>query len=309
MFFLPESAVSALPWGPVLLHQMVINFSGQIANLSGKGALMHALSLRSARRGALAAILLAFPFSFLHAADVLTWQQKEAFLAKAKIIKTKEAKKGVTGTFQVTLSDGTVTHDASVQTIDDSKQFFLNEIGFKDTYRFNIAAWKLARLLGIEDMVPPSVKRNYQAKNASFTWWIDNVQMDEEQRRAKNVTPPDENAWNEENNVMNVFDQLIYNMDRNQTNMIIDQDWHLWMIDHSRAFRVHKSLKDPGALTMIDRNMLAKLKLLDEPTLTKEFGRNVNKNEVRGLLARRDLIVKFFEAKGESALFDRPHRN
>ncbi len=126
---------------------------------------MHALYFRSARRGALAAILLAVPFSLLHAADALTWQQKEAFLTKAKIIKTKEAKKGVTGTFQVTLSDGTLTHDASVQTIDDCKQLFLNEIGFKDTYKFNIAAWKLARLLGIEDMVPPSVKRNYQGKN------------------------------------------------------------------------------------------------------------------------------------------------
>ncbi len=86
--------------------------------------------------------------------------------------------------------------------------------------------------------------------------------MDEEQRRAKNVKPPDENAWNEENNVMNVFDQLIYNMDRNQTNMLIDQDWHLWMIDHGRAFRVHKSLKDPSVLKMIDRNMLAKMKHL-----------------------------------------------
>lgn len=270
---------------------------------------MHALYFRSARRGALAAVLLTFSFGFLHAADTLTWQQKEAFLTKAKIIKTKEAKKGVTGTFQVTLSDGTLTHDASVQTIDDFKQFFLNEVGFKDTYRFDIAGWKLARLLGLEDMVPPSVKRTYQGKTGSFTWWIDNVQMDEEQRRAKNVKPPDENAWNEENHVMNVFDQLIYNMDRNQTNIQIDQDWHLWMIDHGRAFRAHKTLKDPGALKMIDRDMLAKMKLLDEPTLTKEFGRNVNKDEIRGLLARRDVIVKFFEAKGESALFDRPRRN
>ena len=60
---------------------------------------------------------------------------------------------------------------------------------------------------------------------------------------------------------------------------------------------------------MVDRDMLAKMKLLDEPMLTKEFGRNVSKDEIRGLLARRDLIVKFFEAKGESALFDRPPRN
>ena len=111
-------------------------------------------------RSALAAVLLVIPFSLLHAADALTPQQKEDFLTKAKITQSKEAKKGVTGTSRVTLTDGTVTHDASVQTIDESKQFFLNEIGFKDSYKFNIAGWKLARLVGIEDMVPPSVRRN-----------------------------------------------------------------------------------------------------------------------------------------------------
>jgi hypothetical protein len=260
-------------------------------------------------RLALAAVLLALPFSLLHAADALTATQKEEFLAKAKIERTKEAKKGVTGTFQVTLSDGTITHDASVQTIDESKQFFLNEIGFKDTYKFNIAGWKLAQLLGLDDMIPPSVKRSYSGKAASFTWWIDNIIMDETERRAKNAQPLDAEAWNQENNVMQVFDQLIYNMDRNQTNMLIDKDWHLWLIDHGRAFRMHKELKDASLLKSVDRSMLAKMKGLDEATLIKEFGRDVTKNEVQGLLARRDLIVKIFEAKGESALFDRPKRN
>lgn len=260
-------------------------------------------------RSALAAVLLVFPVSLLYAADALTSEQKEEFLAKAKITKSKEANKGTTGTLRITLSDGKLTHDASVQTIDDYQQFFLNEIGFKDTYKFDIAGWKLARLLGIDDMVPPSVRRTYQGKTASFTWWVDNVMMDEVERRAKNIQPPNPEAWNQENNVMQVFDQLIYNMDRNQTNMLIDQGWHLWLIDHSRAFRIHKSLKDPSVLKAIDRGMLAKMKTLDEATLTKEFQRELTKDEIRGLLARRDLIVELFEAKGESALFDRPRRN
>ena len=261
------------------------------------------------QRRLLAAMLLAFPFSALHAADALTWQQKEEFLTKAKIMQSKEAKKGVTGTSRVTLSDGTLTHDASVQTIDDYKVNFLNEIGFKDTYKDNIAAWRVARLVGIDDMVPPSVKRIFDGKSASFTWWIDNVAMDETERRAKNAQPPDPEAWNEENNVMQVFDQLIYNMDRNQTNMLIDTSWRLWLIDHSRSFRVHKTLKDANVLKSVDRNMLAKMKTLDEATLTKELGKDVSKDEVKGLLARRDLIVKIFESKGESALFSRPQRN
>jgi hypothetical protein len=265
--------------------------------------------MRMLPRSTLAAILLVIPFSLVHAADALTSQQKEEFLTKAKIKQSKEAKKGVTGTSRVTLTDGTITHDASVQTIDESKQFFLNEIGFKDSYKFNIAGWKLARLVGLDDMIPPSVSRTSAGKPASYTWWLDDVMMDEAERRAKNIQPPDADAWNLDNNIMQVFDQLIYNVDRNQTNMLIDQGWHLWLIDHSRSFRTSKTLKDPSVLKMIDRTMLAKMKALDEATLTRELGKDVTKTELQGLLARRDLIVKIFEAKGDSALFDRAKRN
>jgi hypothetical protein len=151
--------------------------------------------------------------------------------------------------------------------------------------------------------------RSFQGKSASFDWWIEDIVMDDEDRRAKNLQPPDADSWQKEVDVMQVFDQLIYNMDRNQTNILIDKDWRLWMIDHGRAFRVHKTLKDPSALKRIDRNLLAKMKALDEATLTKAVARVAGKEEVRGLLARRDLIVKFFEDKGAGALYDRPARN
>jgi hypothetical protein len=32
-----------------------------------------------------------------------------------------------------------------------------------------------------------------------------------------------------------MFDQLIANIDRNQGNLLYDRDWHLVLIDHSRA--------------------------------------------------------------------------
>ncbi|MBZ5634066.1 MAG: hypothetical protein LAO55_13165 [Acidobacteriia bacterium] len=204
--------------------------------------------MHKARRGAItAATVLVALFALaprsLRAADALTWQQKEEFLLKGKITKVQEAKKGVTGALRVTLTDGKLTHDAKVQTIDDYKQVFLNEANFKDTYKFNVAGWKLAQLLGLDDMIAPSVKRTYEGKSASFDWWIEDIVMDEEDRRAKNLQPPDADAWEKETDVMQVFDQLIYNMDRNQTNILIDKGWHIWLIDHGRGFRVHKSLK------------------------------------------------------------------
>ena len=247
------------------------------------------------------------------AAD-LTYEQKEAFLRTAKLMSAKPAKKGVTNSIRATLSDGKITHDAHVQTIDERKTLFqgaagTTEMNFRDTYQFNIAGWKLAHVLGIGDMVPVSVARSYKGTNGSFTWWIEDYMTDEEDRLGKKLQAPDQTAWAKEVNVMRVFDQLIYNTDSNATNLIYDTQWRAWFIDHTRAFRTQTKLQDVKMLSQCDRALLAKMKTLDQATLEKELKPYVNKEEVKGLLARRDLIVKFFEAKGESGLYDRPARH
>jgi hypothetical protein len=253
---------------------------------------------------------------YLHAADAssaLTLEQKEEFLRTAKIVKTYSVPKGITDTVRVTLSDGTITHDASVQRIDESKAVFKPDNGpaeynFKDTYQFNIAAWKLTRLLGIENMMPPYVDRRYEAKPASFSWWVDDAVMDENERTKRKAEAPDKAAFLQEWDLVHLFDQLICNKDRNGGNIVYDRQWHVWMIDHTRSFRTQKTLDNPKVLARCDRNLLAKMKALNEATLQKELGSHVSRDEIRGLLARRDAIVKIFEAKGDSALFERPAR-
>ena len=81
------------------------------------------------------------------------------------------------------------------------------------------------------------------------------------------------------------------------------------MIDFTRAFRAHKDIAQVKNLVQCDRALLAKMKALDEPTLRKELSPYVNGEEIKGLLARRDAIVKFFESKGPGALYDRPKRS
>lgn len=274
-------------------------------------------SRHTLRWAALGSLALAVPFGGipLRAQDpaTLTIEQKEEFLRTAKITAEKSAKKGITDTQRVTMSDGKLTHDASVQRIDDHKDVFqgqdgTSEFNFKDTWKFNVAAWKLARLLGIDDMMPPYVDRKFKGDSASYSWWVDNVMMDEEDRTKKSVTAPNLEAWNQEMYVVRVFDQLIYNTDRNLTNLLIDKDWHIWMIDHSRSFRLRHDLRNEKNLVQCDRALLAKMKELDAVTLKKQLSPYVNGEEIKGLLARRDLIVKFFENKGPGALYDRPKR-
>src|ERR1039458_8090180 len=240
----------------------------------------------------------------------LTHAQKEEFLLKAKIVTAKPAAKGITTTLRATLSDGQLTHDASIQRIDDTKHNYETNMGtemvFRDSWEFNVAAYKLDRLLGL-NMIPATVERVYQGTHGSFTWWVDDVLMDEGERQSKKQQSPDKQTWDDQMSIVNVFDQLIYNIDRNVGNLLYDKDWQIWMIDHTRAFRTNTDLMDAKVLTRCDSALLEKLKQLDAATLKKEIGRyDVGDLQIKGLLARRDKIVKIFEQKGPSALYTSP---
>ena len=238
----------------------------------------------------------------------LTLEQKEEFLAKATVKATHGAKKGITGTVRATLSDGTITHDASIQRIDEEKSKFEGskgiELNFRDTYKFNIAAYRLGRLLGLSSRIPPSIERSFEGTKGSWTWWIEDVQGDEVDRMKKKIVPPDKEDWTRQYVIMQVFDQLIFNTDGNATNILYDKDWHLWMIDHSRAFRTSTSLMTPKLLEKCDRVLLTKMKELREDTVKKELGPWLTPMEIKGLMARRDKIVAFFEKAGEARLYD-----
>ena len=107
----------------------------------------------------------------------LSVQQMEEFLKGAKVVDIKALSTGVTNSQRADLSDGTITHHAHVQSIDESKSVFQGdrgtELNFRDTWKYNVAGYRLARILGIDDMVPPSVERSVAGKTSSVTWWID----------------------------------------------------------------------------------------------------------------------------------------
>ncbi len=258
-----------------------------------------------------APLLVAQDASVLQGAPVvtqpaLTLEQMEAFLLNAKILKTRDINKGVTGTKRATLSDGQLTRDAHIQTVNISKFVFTPalgnpEINFKDTYRYNIAGYRLARLLGL-DNVPMSVERRVQGDPAAVTWWIDDVLMDELERlkRVKLKTVPTE--WLPARtagyiHVMRVFDELIANNDRNTGNQLWTPDGKLWLIDHTRAFRLQKNLKAPRLLERCERQLFAAMRTLTAETVTAAVGTSLEKNEIEAMLARRDLIVKWFDER------------
>jgi hypothetical protein len=249
------------------------------------------------------------PLATLRADDAqLTKEQIKVFLQTAKVIKEKASAKGVTSPWRLTLSDGTITHDASFQPIDEhaaEKKFASGnvEFSFVDSYKYNIAAYQLSELLGVDDMLPVYVERKWQGKDGSLSWWLP-AKMDEADRLEKKLAAPDTDKWNKQMYRVRVFDELVYDTDANLTNVLIGEDWTIWRVDFSRAFRTRKDLHDPKNLVKCDRQLFEKLKALNASELTDKTKGYLTKSEVNGVLARRDKIVATFQKliaeKGES---------
>jgi len=243
----------------------------------------------------------------------LTCEQMENFIRTAPIKSQKSLPKGVTAPSRATLSDGHFTHDAAIETIHEAKTRFEGtrgiEMNFEDKWEFDVAAYRLARLLDL-NMVPPYVERKVGGRSAALSWWVENAIM-EADRVKKKMQPPDLDSWNKQMYTVRVLDQLVYDMDDNLTNFLITPDWRLWRIDFTRAFRLQRDLKTPTDLVKCDRRMLAKLRELNKSMLQKALKPYITDMQISGLLARRDKIVEFFDAevakKGEGAvLFDIP---
>lgn len=231
----------------------------------------------------------------------LTKDQIKEFLQTAPIVKSNESKKGITHTLRLTLSNGTITHDASFQAVDERKDEMdlgngKKELNFVDSYKYNIAAYRLAELLGIEYMLPVYVERKYKGEIGSLSWWLP-VKMDDLERTRKKIVPPDGDKWNEQMYRIRVFDQLVYDTDPNLTNILIGEDWTLWRVDFSRAFRTMKDLQAPKDLVKCDKQLFEKLKTLNGDELAEKTKGYLTKDEVKGVMARRDKMVAVFQAR------------
>jgi hypothetical protein len=234
----------------------------------------------------------------------------QRLLETGKVTRVKTLSKGVTRPRRVTLTDGAVTHDAVFQSVDEEKpieRFSTGrvEIDFRDSYHFNIAAYRLARAVGLTHMVPPCVERTIRQERGSLCWWVD-WKWDEQMRVREKLRPPDLLGWRQQWDAARVFSALIDDSDRNQTNMLISADWQLWLVDFSRAFRKSRELTKAAQLRHCPRWLLDRMRTLTEADVRAAVGRHLREAEIEAVLVRRRLIVEHFDAlvaaRGEAAV-------
>jgi len=220
----------------------------------------------------------------------------EEFLRTAPIERFKDIGSGVTGAQRAFFRPGGLAASAAVKVLPPR---FRGD--FFESYKSEVAAYELDRILGL-NMVPVTVERRIGDHLASVQLWADGRPLSEIGKQ----DPRDPGEWSRQVRRQRVFDDLIANIDRTTENIIVDGDWNLILIDHSRAFAVNR-MPFEKKITRIDRELYAALRALDEKTLVERLRPWLDDDgDLRNLLGRRDKIVakleRLIEEKGEAAV-------
>jgi hypothetical protein len=222
------------------------------------------------------------------------------FLSKAEVIRQKRLSEGINRVHKVLLEhDGVRAHAVFRQVIVQKQQqkgprgqVILN---FRDDCRFEVAAYRLSRILGLKN-VPPVLQRKLFGKVGTLQIWVEQTFM-EKDRIGKGMKPPDPARHMYQWQIMYLFDHLIHNDDRNQGNILYDSDWNLWMIDHTRAFRPIHQTKSLITLRYCRHDVYRNLKALNAEGLRSEIEGVLGDRQIQALLARRDQIISHVDAE------------
>ena len=180
----------------------------------------------------------------------LTWvgheTEIEEFLQTAKVAKLEVVPVGVTKPQRAVFEAGGLVARAAWKPLAPSYRS-----GYHESYKAEIAAYKLDRFLEMH-MVPPIVERRIDRTAGAMVYWIENTHQWDIKK------PPSGPGleWARRVSRMRMFDQLIANIDRNAGNLLYDDDWHLFLIDHSRAFIERKELAGTTAPNRVERGVL-----------------------------------------------------
>ncbi len=219
----------------------------------------------------------------------------EELLGKARIVKTSVLESGITGSLRLSMRRGKTEISAVFKTVDARRpapEPPRPDPFITDRWQNEVAAYRIARLLGI-DAVPPTVIRKVRGRPGSLQLWVEGVTT----RTAWFAARPDtarHAALDAAEETLRVFDALIYNPDRNAENLLLDEAGEkVWFVDHSRAFRALDSW--PATVgsepLVLPEPLRTRLAAIDEATLRAALRSLLAEAQIKALLARRELLL------------------
>ena len=227
----------------------------------------------------------------------LEGEAAERFLATAEIVRMKPVGVGITNPYKVYLTDGNRTIKAIWKTVDEHRQELSRsekggfQFGFRDSYKYEIAAYELDKLLGL-GLVPPTVERTIDNEMGSLQLWVEGA-FTEHERRKQKLLPQDGGRWGTDMYKVNLLNQLIYNTDtRNALNILFDPDFRIYAIDNSRSFRLYKELPAAEELRRFSRSVMQRIRQLNQKTTEDNLSRWLQDSEISALLKRCELVLE-----------------
>ena len=227
----------------------------------------------------------------------------EEFLRTAEVTQMERLGTGITQPYRITLVRGDIKLRASWKTVDVFSRLErfadgTHEMNFRDSYRHEIAAYELDKLLGLS-MVPPAVERSVRGKRGCAQLWIEGARtltdVIESGREDLHVEP-----WTSKLRTVRLFHQLVSDSDwKNNDNTLVDGDGSVYVIDSSRAFRLGEELVAHDSVKRFSRSLLDRLRALTPQLLDATLRRWLSEDRISSLLARRDLILRRAEALAE----------
>ncbi len=227
-----------------------------------------------------------------------------AFLESAEPVEIEEMDAGTNKKKRrVTLEQGGVTARSIHRNTFDYRE--MATVGFVDSYLSELAAYELSRMLGLHT-VPATTRRKIK-KVGAIQLWIEGATTEADRLRGE-IEPPDPEWFEQQIDMLRVFDNLIANTDRNPGNIIIGADWRVWYIDHTRSFAGYDELRDPKRLVRCERGVWARLQSISDEELETRL-KGYARRYIPELKLRRRLVVDHLRAliaeQGEEAvLFD-----
>jgi hypothetical protein len=223
----------------------------------------------------------------------------------APVVNVENIGTGVTKPKRVTQEMDGITNDAAFKYgdtnpgIQSKPKYIPRRYNESDRYIYDVAAYKLDRMLNWQ-MVPTAVIAKVEGDEGALSDWVGNA-INERDRLEREVPFSGYCKQYEQYRLRFVFDILIYNEDRNLTNILWTKDgFMMQFIDHSLAFR--STEKRPKQYRKVDLEvsdlLRSRLKSLNGENLKRELSAYLHPRQIEAILARRDLILK--EAVGTS---------
>jgi len=201
--------------------------------------------------------------------EMAEWSKWEKFLEEAEVVSSEQlrGRGAVTEPYVLTLEKDGITRKALWKNPEGRMG------GYLEGWKWEIAAYRIDRLIGL-NMVPPTVEKRFKGNRGSCQLWID-TEMSLKDKFEKKIKTPSVKTfyWNRAIYLQRFFDNLIANEDRHQQNIQITEDWRMVLIDHSRSFRTSKKFikdlinkpegRDAKPMKSLPRSIYEKVKTLE----------------------------------------------